>query len=118
MAPRYRSVTGLSITEPASQPPQRRNLAALSGLNSPEYNPNPRANACAPSAAPPARMGPRRAPPYGAFFSPFPKSTVGTSRAAADVTSKYGRSFAPVTFAVSTCGKVRMYVLYVRTAPL
>jgi hypothetical protein len=37
-----------------------------------------------------------------------PKSTVGASRAPGFVTWKYFRSFAPVSFAVSTAGKRRM----------
>lgn len=41
----------------------------------------------------------------------FEKSTVGASRFAPLVTSKYSRGFAPVTLAVITCGKRRMYVL-------
>ena len=42
----------------------------------------------------------------------FEKSTVGASRDAGLVTSKYSRGFAPVIFAVSAAGNLRMYVLY------
>ena len=41
----------------------------------------------------------------------FEKSTVGAVRAPGVVTSKYSRGLAPVTLAVSDCGRVRMYVL-------
>ena len=47
----------------------------------------------------------------GAAAGGFEKSTVGASRFAAFVTSKYGFGFAPMTFAVSAVGNVRMYVL-------
>ena len=53
------------------------------------------------------------------FAAPgFEKSTDGAVRAPGVVTSKYSRGLAPVTFAVNDCGSVRMYVLYVWTAPL
>ena len=42
----------------------------------------------------------------------FEKSTVGASRFAAFVTSKYGFAFAPMTFAVSAVGNFLMNVLY------
>lgn len=48
---------------------------------------------------------------YGVFAGGFEKSTLGAVRAPGVVTSKYSRCFAPVTFAVSDCGSVRMYVL-------
>lgn len=52
-------------------------------------------------------------------FSPgFEKSTFGASRAPGVVTSKYDFGSAPMTFAVSTAGKRRMYVLYARAASL
>jgi hypothetical protein len=41
----------------------------------------------------------------------FEKSTVGASRAPALVTSNPARGLAPVTFAVSAVGKVRIVVL-------
>src|SRR5690606_2173661 len=43
-------------------------------------------------------------------------STVGASSLLASVTSKYSRESAPITFAVNTCGKRRVYVLYACTA--
>ena len=48
---------------------------------------------------------------YG-LFGVVLKSTFGVSRAPGVVTSKYSRGLAPVTFAVITAGKLRMYVLY------
>lgn len=48
-------------------------------------------------------------PSYG-FGGVLLKSTVGAA-AAPGAASKYVRAFAPVTLAVSACGKVRMYVL-------
>lgn len=72
---------------------------------------------CAPYS-PRARYG--VPPPDGAGGAPpgAGNSTVGTSRAAPLVTSKYFRACAPVTFAVITAGKVRMYELYDRTDSL
>ena len=45
---------------------------------------------------------------YCPFFWGAVKSTFGTSRAWAVVTSKYSRGPFPITFAVSTCGNSRM----------
>jgi hypothetical protein len=73
----------------------------------------------APRRRAPRRRAPRRRRGRGARRpSRSRESTVGASRAPGLVTSKYGRGFAPVTRAVSAVGKVRMSVLYSRTAPL
>src|SRR4029077_7542674 len=47
-----------------------------------------------------------------------PKSTFGASRDSGLVAVKYFRSLAPVIFAVSTAGNLRMYALYCWTAVL